>query len=116
MRKETLALILLECLLCTAQNGPPSMGPAGPPMGPAMGYMSANIDQLVGAPPNPPSDEQEQQYQGYYMAGAQEQNLGAPPPLDMDNQQQYQGYQYGAEQMVGGPLEDLLRVRQFFRV
>lgn len=106
MQKGTLAIILLECLLCTAQNGPP-------PMGPMMGQMEmpANIDQFVGAPPTPPSDENEKHYHEFYLDGAAEQNLGAPPPPppNMGNEQKPEGNQY--EQMVGGPLEDLFRVR-----
>lgn len=92
-----------------------------------MGPMDMDIDQFVAAPP---SQEPENQYHGYYLNGAGEQNLGAPPQPEIDNDQQYQGYQYGFDQqnqqmlgsphgyhrygfdqqMVGGPLEDLLHV------
>lgn len=104
MRKETLALILLECLLCLAQSGPP-MGP--PMMGPPNAMPFDALDQIVGAPP---SGENEYHYQGYYLTG-DEQNLGAPPPPDMGAEQQYQGYHYRLDdQMVGGPLEDFFHV------
>lgn len=130
MRKETLVLILLECLLCLAQNGPPPMGPPpmgpppmgpmGPPMGMPIDLNFQQLDQIVGAPPTPPSDEDEKHYQGYYLT--EEQNLGAPPTPDTDDQneqhyQEYQEYQVGAEepqlieqQLVGGPLETFLQV------
>lgn len=114
MRKETLVLILLECLLCLAQNGPPPMGPMGP-MGMPIDMNFQQLDQIVGAPPTPPTDEEEKHFQGYYLT--EEQNLGAP--LDIPNEQHYQEYEVGAEgpqfidqQMVGGPLDAFLQVKK----
>ncbi len=101
------------------------MGPMGMPMGMPMdmsydqfigaaptderqyqGYYQGPEEQNLGAPLAPYMDD-EQMYQGFYQ-GAEEQSLGAPLAPYMDNEQQYQGID---QQMVGGPLEDLLHVR-----
>lgn len=85
-------------------------------MGPMMGPMRMPIDQtfqqfdqFIGAPP-----PEQNQFQGYYLTGAEEQNLGAPPPhMGIQNEQNYQQID---QQMVGGPLDVFLNVNyDFFR-
>lgn len=87
------------------------MGPMGPmgPMGMPIDSNFQQFDQMIGAPP-PMNDENEKNFQGYYMA--EEQNLGAP--LDMEYQFGPEGPQSIDQQMVGGPLDVLLHVRILF--
>lgn len=106
IRKETVALILLECLICLAQ-GPP-MGPMGP-MGPMipMGYME--IDQTVGAPPPQIPEDGEQHFHEYYLT-SNGPEVGAPPPPDMGPEFP----QMIDQQMVGGPLDNFLNVKNVY--
>lgn len=88
------------------------MGPMGPmgPMGMPIDSNFYQIDQTVGAPPPQLPEDGEQHFNEYYLT-SNGPEVGAPPPdMDPQNEQHYQFDQDPQQQMVGGPLDDVLDV------